>query len=137
MSSQHPMIRAGRRMVAVHPGTDAFTALSVMRNAETRHLPVVEGDRCVGLLTEADLLRALAATATVPATSDLTVGSLCHRPAPSVPAGSSLQAMAERMLLDGTDAALVVARGVMVGMVTSTDVLGAVTGRGRARQEPA
>jgi CBS domain-containing protein len=123
-----PLIKPGRRLLAVNPETDAFTALTVMRRNEVRHLPVVVGDLCVGLLTEGDLLRALATSASA---GELTAGGLCHRPAPAVPAGSSLRDIAAIMIADGSDAALVVSRGVMVGLVTSGDVLGAVTARWR------
>ena len=46
-----------RRVVAVLPGTRLTDALRVMDSAGVRHLPVVEGDRCVGRLTEIDMLR--------------------------------------------------------------------------------
>ncbi len=128
--AEHPVIKPGRRLVAVHPAVDAFTALTVMRRHEVRHLPVVADDRCVGLLTETDLLRGLASSASA---EELTVAALCHRPAPAVPAGSSLHTMATTMVASAADAVLVVNRGVMVGMVTASDVLGAVTSRWRTQ----
>jgi CBS domain-containing protein len=128
--AEHPTIQPGRRLVAIDPAADAFTALTMMRRNEVRHLPVVVENRCVGLLTESDLLRGLASGRSA---AELTVGALCHQPAPAVPAGSTLQTMAEAMVADGADAALLVNRGVLVGMVTSTDVLGAVTEKWRDR----
>jgi len=133
-ATEHPTIQPGRRLVAVHPEADAFTALTVMRRNEVRHLPVVAGEQCVGMLTETDLLRGLASGRSG---ADLTAGELCHQPAPAVPAGSSLRTMAETMVASGADAALVVSRGVMVGMVTSSDVLGAVTAKWREVPLPA
>lgn len=126
-----PLVKSSGRLAAVHPADDAFAALTVMRRNEVRHLPVVAGDRCVGLLTEAGLLRGLASGR--PA-GELTVAALCHQPAPAVPAGSSLQVMAETMVACGADAAIVVSRGVLVGLVTAGDVLGAVTSRWRTGQ---
>jgi predicted transcriptional regulator len=128
--AEHPVIQPGRRVVAVHPAADAFAALTVMRRNEVRHLPVVVDDRCVGLLTETNLLRGLASSSSA---DELTVAALCHQPAPAVPAGSSLQTMAVTMVASGADAVLVVNRGVMVGMVTGSDVLGAVTSRWRTQ----
>jgi|SRR5215217_4915446 len=126
--TEDPIVKPGRRVLAVHPTADAFAALTMMRHNEVRHLPVVDGDRCVGLLTEFDLLRALASDISA---AELTAEALCHRPAPAVPAGSSLPAMAVAMVAAGADAALVVQGGVMVGMVTASDVLGAVTSKWR------
>lgn len=125
-----PVVQPGHRLVAVPPEVDAFTALTVMRHNEVRHLPVVLDDRCIGLLTEGDLLRALASSISA---DELTAGALCHQPAPCVPAGSSLRDMAAAMIADGADAAVVVSRGMMVGMVTGTDVLGAVTSKWRTQ----
>ncbi|HEY3002227.1 MAG TPA: CBS domain-containing protein [Kribbellaceae bacterium] len=121
-------------MVAVHPDADAFTALTVMRRNEVRHLPVVVDQRCVGILTESDLVRGLASGRSA---AELTAEELCHSPAPSVPAGSSLQTMANAMIDADVDALILVSRGVMVGMVTSTDVLGAVTAKWREASAPA
>ena len=130
-TTEYPVVQPGRKVLAVHPAADAFTALTVMRRNEVRHLPVVVDDRCIGLLTESDLLRGLASSISA---DQLTVGTLCHQPAPAVAAGSSLQTMAATMVADGADAALVVNGGMMVGMVTSSDVLGAVTSRWRSPQ---
>jgi CBS domain-containing protein len=127
-ATEHPAIPRGRRLLAVHPATDAYGALTVMRQNEVRHLPVVADGRCVGLLTETDLLRGLACGASG---AELTAGGLCHRPAPAVPSGSSLPAMAAVMTDSGADAVIVVSNGTMVGMVTGSDVLGAVTARWR------
>lgn len=129
--AEGPIMRPGRRLAAP-PGMDAYTALTLMRHNEVRHLPVVDGDRCVGLLTEFDLVRALASEISA---ASLTAGALCHRPAPTVPAGSSLQEMAATMVARGCDATLVVKQGVVVGMVTAGDVLGAVTEKWRAPAE--
>lgn len=129
-TTEHPAVPKGRRVVAVHPAADAFEALTVMRRSEVRHLPVVADGHCVGLLTEAGLLRGLASGASG---AELTAGGLCHRPAPAVPAGSSLPAMAAAMVDSGADAVIVVSNGTMVGLVTSSDVLGAVTARWRDR----
>jgi CBS domain-containing protein len=131
-TTEHPTVQVGRRLLAVHPAADAYTALTVMRRNEVRHLPVVLDEKCIGLLTESDLLRGLASERRG---ADLTVGELCRRPAPAVPAGSSLQTMAAAMIADGTDAVLLVNRGVVVGMVTGSDVLGAVTSRWRDGQD--
>ena len=128
-AAEHPAIPKGRRLVAVDPDADAYTALTIMRRNEVRHLPVILDGRCIGLLTETDLLRGLASPVSA---AELTAGMLCHRPAPAVPAGSSLPAMAATMIEAGADAAIVVSNGAMVGMVTSSDVLGAVTGKWRA-----
>jgi CBS domain-containing protein len=116
-------VHASHRVLAVDPHTDAVTALAVMEDNGVRHLPVVRGARCEGLITETQLLHALAvpATVTVP-----TVGMLCHRPPPTAPADAAPPVVAAAIIAGGLDAALVVHDGALTGIVTSKDVLAAV-----------
>lgn len=114
-------VRVSRRVLAVTAETDAATALALMRGHRIRHLPVVYRRRCFGLLTEADLLRAL--TAQPAELAARPVGHLCHVPAPTVTAGAELATTAAAILAGGLDAALVVSQGVLAGIVTTTDVL--------------
>ncbi len=79
------------RVVAVGPGMALIDALRVMDSAGVRHLPVVEGGRCVGLLTEIDMLRRLVARGLVrPGSSArLTAGEVCRQPAPVTVLGAA------------------------------------------------
>lgn len=113
-------VRVSRRVLAVTADTDPVTALGVMRQGRVRHLPVIRGDQCVGLLTEVDLLVALAGGA---AAVRSPVGELCQVPAPTVPAGATSDEIAAAILAGGADAALVVEDSVLVGIVTTTDLL--------------
>jgi CBS domain-containing protein len=92
-------------------------ALRVMRVAGVRHLPVVAGDRCVGLLVDRDLAAAAVDGVTEP------VGRLARRPVPSVEAGTPAPRVARAVLRGGLDAVLVTEDGVVVGIVTATDAL--------------
>jgi len=126
-SATEPVAHAGDRVLAIHPDTDAATALDVMSVNAVRHLPVVHGNQCQGLVTETDLLRAVAVAAGEPAGSPRpTVGSHCHRLPPTVRKDAGLPAVAAAILAGGLDAALVVHGGALTGIVTSTDVLAAV-----------
>ena len=120
-------VRVSRRVLAVTAETDVATALALMRDHRIRHLPVVYRRRCFGLLTETDLLGAL--TADPAELAARSVGHLCHVPAPTVPAGAELATSAAAILAGGLDAALVVSQGVLVGIVTTTDVLTQLAGQ--------
>lgn len=95
-------------------------ALRVMRVAGVRHLPVVTGERCVGLLVDRDLIAAAVDGVTAP------VGHLARRPVPSVEAGAPAPRVARAVLRGGLDAVLVTEDGVVVGIVTATDALAAL-----------
>jgi predicted transcriptional regulator len=113
-----------RRVVAVLPGTRLIDALRVMDWAGVRHLPVVEGNRCVGLLAEIDMLRQLVTQGLLRprCTMRLTAGQVCRRPAPMVPVWSTRAVAAQVMLAAGSDAVVVSDSERLVGIVTAYDL---------------
>lgn len=46
-----------KNLITVTPDEDIFEALRIMRDENIRHLPVMSGDRMVGLVTMKDILR--------------------------------------------------------------------------------
>lgn len=112
------------RVVAVSPGTALIEALRVMDSAGVRHLPVVEGTRCVGLLTEVGLLRQLVTHALVQpeSTARLTAAEVCRRPAPVVPVWATRATAAHVMVALGIDAVIVLEDDRIHGIVTTSDL---------------
>ena len=49
-----------QKLITVAPHQSVKDAFLVMRQHRVRHLPVVEGDRLVGILTESDFVRLMA-----------------------------------------------------------------------------
>jgi len=47
-----------RKLVTIPPGTSILKAIEIMRKNSIRHLPVVDGERFMGFLTEGDLRQA-------------------------------------------------------------------------------
>jgi len=111
------------RLVAIVPSAPLDTALRLMIADAVRHLPVMEGGRCTGLVTETDLLRGLAARRGPWGTTDLRVRDVARAPS-VVTETTRLDEAAALMGRDGTDAVLVVdGDGGLVGIVTATDVV--------------
>ncbi|MGH3767637.1 MAG: CBS domain-containing protein [Pseudonocardiaceae bacterium] len=112
------------RVVAVLPGTRLVDALRVMDSAGVRHLPVIEGNRCVGLLAETDMLRQLVTQGLLRprCTMRLTAGEVCRRPAPVVPVWSTRTIAAQMMLAAGSDAVVVLDNERVLGIVTVHDL---------------
>ena len=48
-----------RNIVAIAPDSPLFEAASMMEKHDVNRLPVIEGNRLIGIITRADLLRAL------------------------------------------------------------------------------
>lgn len=46
-----------RDLITVSPGTDLFDALLMMKDADIRHLPVLDDGRLVGFITAKDILK--------------------------------------------------------------------------------
>lgn len=107
-------------VTAVVPQVDVLAALRVMRRTDVHHLPVVADSECSGLVTETDLLLALA---TSPGGVLATVGEVCRRPAPRVECTAPRSRAARLMVREETNALVVVLDTEVVGMLTAADLV--------------
>lgn len=113
-----------RRLLGITPDADVRIALRLLAEAAVRHLPVMDGAHCRGLVFEDDVLRWVAGGCL----SDKSpIGELC-RPVPALAPADRRSAAATRMGAAGVDAVLVVADKKLVGIVTATDVLRSLAG---------
>jgi len=106
-------------VLAVTAQTQLETALRLMTETRVRHLPVMDGERCVGLLHESDILWTLWTHGPTGQDAD----RCCRRPAPAVRPDDSVASAAVQISRDGGDAALVTANGSIVGIVTAVDIV--------------
>jgi CBS domain-containing protein len=111
-----------RELVGVTPDTPVMTALSLMATRRVRHLPVLAGRRCLGLVIELDLVRALAAVPVPLGLAGPLVADLV-RPV-GVVGGTARRSEAAGVMSAGTaDAVLVVDQEHLLGIVTATDLV--------------
>ena len=61
------------KLVTIEPKADIFDAMMLMRDAEVRHLPVVENKKILGFLTMKDILKI------EPQLFDLIVEKILHK----------------------------------------------------------
>ena len=114
-------------LYTVAPEDAASLAFAVMDWRHVRHVPVEDHEgRPLGVLSERSWHRAikLESGPSPPSVSVVMV----HR-VPQVPPGTRLREVAELLFSTGSDCALVVSRGRIVGIVTSRDVVRAVAER--------
>jgi CBS domain-containing protein len=107
-------------VLGIVPAAPLEVALRMMVECGVRHLPVFDGDRCVGVLHESDVLWRLWSTAgSLPPLA----GGVARRPAPCVDVSDSARKVTQLMSEAATDAVLVLQDGHVIGIVTSTNVV--------------
>jgi acetoin utilization protein AcuB len=107
----------------VEPAAVLTEAHSLMRDKHIRHLPVCEGTKVVGMLSDGDLYRAEAVTG-VDASKVSIRDVMTAKPytvSPEAPIDEVVQEMAAKKY----GSAVVVDNGKVVGMFTATDALSA------------
>lgn len=106
-----------RRLVGITPDTSVAVALGLLAEAAVRHLPVLAGRRCIGLIFEHDLVRSLAEGKQGHAAAEL-----C-RTVPALRPTDRRSSAVRGMHTGGVDAVLVTEGHRLVGLVTATDVV--------------
>ncbi|MBP2368143.1 CBS domain-containing protein [Pseudonocardia parietis] len=123
-SPRDPLLREimSPRLVAVTPQTPVRVALDLMVAQGVHHLPVFRANRCVGLLTEPDLLRGIAAQRSPLGAIELPVAEV-HGDAVVLPGTIPLAEAAAVMTARARDAVLVTEAGRVRGIVTAMDIV--------------
>jgi acetoin utilization protein AcuB len=110
--------------VTIAPGASVAEAAQLMTEKKARHLPVVEGDRLVGLISERDV--AVARTLRSTSLDKATVGMLMNDKPLSVAPDAALSDVAARMIDRKVGSAIVVHEDRVVGIFTTHDALHAL-----------
>ncbi|HEV2149156.1 MAG TPA: cysteine synthase A [Longimicrobiaceae bacterium] len=110
---------APEEVISTTPGALVRQALGLMRLHDVSQLPVLEGDACVGSVTEYDLVtRGLESSRFL----DATVGEVMEEPFPTIAASQPVDGVS-KMLSRQTPAVLVRDGSRVAGIVTRSDVL--------------
>ena len=104
------------------------TAHEMMRLHDCRHLPVLEHGELVGVVTQRDLYL-LETIAGVDLTKD-NVDDAMVTDAYSVPPDAPLEEVAAQMAAEKYGCAVVIERGRVIGIFTTTDALRVLAGKG-------
>jgi CBS domain-containing protein len=108
-----------REVVVVSPTVTLSAAGQMMHRLRIRHLPVVDGGRLVGILSDRDVLKSAGA-----GHAQLTCGEAMTPSPVTCSPDTSAGRVAELMLEHRIDSVPVLgAAGVLIGLVTSSDLL--------------
>jgi CBS domain-containing protein len=110
-------------LVAITPDCPLSTALRMLASTGVRHLPVLEGNRCRGIVLEADLITYLTSGSMSSLDPAPVAVETLTRPATPVPVSARRSDAARRMQTENTDAVLVTDGDRLVGIVTATDLI--------------
>lgn len=113
------------RLVGIAHNADADVALRLLGSAAVRHLAVMDGSCCLGLVFEHDVLTYFARQPLHPG-MHLTVGQLC-RQVPQVSESDRRSTLARLMTSHGVDAVAVTRDEQLIGLVTAVDVVRSLT----------
>ncbi len=131
MGNQHTVAQVmTREPTTVRPDDPVRVAIERMRERQCRRLPVVEGDRVVGIITDRDLRRATNSPLVLRERwydefmLDHISVRACMTPNPITVASSTPMVEAAKLMRDRKFGGLpVVDNGQLVGIVTETDLI--------------
>jgi CBS domain-containing protein len=123
------------KLVTVGPTASLDDVVDIMRSKQIRHLPVVDGDELVGIVSDRDVRRALGNAAAKDAQAQES-GKLYLEPSEvcrvmtkvlrTISPSASVEAAAEELLRHKVHCLLVVDDGKLLGVITDTDLLKAI-----------
>ena len=102
----------------IQVGESVKTAMAVMAAKNIHHLPVVQGNEILGLITDRDIKLALAVGKGIGDATDLKVEDVCTTEPYVVDFSTRLDEVLGRMLDDRYGSALVTRHGKLVGIFT-------------------
>lgn len=106
-------------LVTVSPAESARRAWETMRDRRIRHLPVLEGERLVGILSDRDLRAVLLS----PGLSGATVSELMSEPPTTIRPEAPVEDAASLLVVKKIGCLPVVENDRLIGIVTETDLL--------------
>jgi CBS domain-containing protein len=110
-----------RHLVGITPDAPVATALRLMARTGLRHLLVMGGQKCLGMLAEIDLLRCMAQGGALTFGCWQVVGEIA-RPVEVMPS-TARRSDAARRMTNGAEAVLVTSGDRLVGIVTTSDLI--------------
>jgi predicted transcriptional regulator len=116
------------QVISIQSEQNVRQVSDIMRQSGYSQLPVFDGKQHVGSLSEFDILNRLREGERMEELSERRVGSLMAAPYPIVSENTPVEALTS--LLSSTNAVLVSRKGVIVGIITRSDMLKLISSEG-------
>jgi len=111
--------RMAKKLVTIPPNTSILKAMEVMRKNSIRHLPVVDGQELVGLVTEGDLRQA----SLLSMVDKVSIEDVMIRKPVTISPEDSIEEAAKLIFLHKIGGLPVVKGKKLVGIITIVDIL--------------
>ncbi len=108
-----------RGVIVASPKDKVSMVSEIMVRRAISQLPVVDGERVIGMITEEGIVRNLN-----PSIADDSVEKVMEPPLPSIPEDTDISVV--RPLLEANSGVLVTRKGRLVGIITRSDLLGVI-----------
>ena len=105
----------------VHATTLLVDAQKLMIEKQLRHLPVVDGEKIMGVVSDRDIYLAQVTNRELDDFSGLQIGDVCSLGAYTVPASTPLASVVLEMAQRHIGSALIVDNDKLTGIFTATD----------------
>ena len=120
-----------QELITISPVDDLVTAEELFKKHRIRHIPVVQGDEILGILSYTDLLRISFADAIGPDEEEVetivynmfSIEQVMAKNVISVPLNATIKEVAKFLTKQEFHALPVVDQGKLVGIVTTTDLI--------------
>lgn len=113
-------------LTSISPDTKLSDAYSLMQKKNIRHLPIVDGDKLVGIVTDRDLRLSTSRLAKHPFEPEEAVKSIMSHPVKTTHPSDPIESATEMMREQKIGCLPVVENMKLVGIVTITDMLDAL-----------
>ncbi|MBW2039744.1 MAG: CBS domain-containing protein [Deltaproteobacteria bacterium] len=113
--------RMAKKLVTIRKDATISDAIRLMKEHSIRHLPVIEGGKLVGWVTEGDIHQAYLASLI----EQLSVGDIMIKNPITISPGANLEEAAELLYRHAIGGLPVVDGGKLVGVITVADIMAA------------
>ncbi len=113
--------RMGQKVITINPEKSIIDALKLMKKHSIRHLPVMDGDKFVGFVSEFDVRE----VRLLPMAEDIKIRDVMIKDPITISADENLEDAARLIFMHEIGALPVLDHGKLVGIITSKDILAA------------
>jgi acetoin utilization protein AcuB len=117
-----------KQVISAAPSDSIINAIEILQKKKIRHLPIIENERVVGIISDRDTRQVLAilqvmAITLEQARGDLRVSEFMASPVTTIESSASAMAAAKILIKNKIGCLPVMENGLVAGILTETDIM--------------